>query len=105
MKTSISQEVAKTVIETWRSEDGTSWYRKWSDGWIEQGGYLSPSQSIINFPIGFSNIYYSITKNIGSSQSNNPKDSNIGFYNLTQTSASTTGANVYTFASYYACGY
>ena len=27
------------VKETWKS--GTSWYRIWSDGWIEQGGYLS----------------------------------------------------------------
>lgn len=26
------------VTETWRSEDGNNWYRKWSDGWIEQGG-------------------------------------------------------------------
>ena len=24
------------ITETWKS--GTSWYRKWSDGWIEQGG-------------------------------------------------------------------
>lgn len=24
------------VTETWRS--GAQWYRKWSDGWIEQGG-------------------------------------------------------------------
>ena len=29
----------KYVKETWKS--GTSWYRIWSDGWIEQGGYLS----------------------------------------------------------------
>ena len=27
------------VKETYK--DGTQWYRKWSDGWIEQGGYLS----------------------------------------------------------------
>lgn len=27
------------VKETWIS--GTQWYRVWSDGWIEQGGYLS----------------------------------------------------------------
>ena len=26
------------VIETWILPDGTSWYRKWSDRWIEQGG-------------------------------------------------------------------
>ena len=25
------------IVETWKSDDGTSWYRKWSDGWIEQG--------------------------------------------------------------------
>lgn len=27
------------IVETWKSSDGLSWYRKWSDGWIEQGGY------------------------------------------------------------------
>ena len=30
---------APYVVETWR--DGTSWYRKWSDGWIEQGGRVT----------------------------------------------------------------
>ena len=29
----------RTVVETYRS--GTSWYRIWSDGWIEQGGVWS----------------------------------------------------------------
>lgn len=27
------------ITETWRS--GSSWYRKWSDGWIEQGGEIT----------------------------------------------------------------
>ena len=27
------------VTDTWKSSDGISWYRKWSDGFIEQGGY------------------------------------------------------------------
>lgn len=31
------------VIESWRSEDGSSWYRKWSDGLIEQGGIATPA--------------------------------------------------------------
>ena len=31
------------VIETWSS--GTSWYRKWSDGWIEQGGVAGVASS------------------------------------------------------------
>ena len=29
------------ITETWKSTDGNSWYRKWSDGWIEQGGYVN----------------------------------------------------------------
>ena len=31
----------RTVVETWRSD--TEWYRKWSDGWIEQGGEFPAS--------------------------------------------------------------
>lgn len=27
------------ITETWKSTDGSSWYRVWSDGWIEQGVY------------------------------------------------------------------
>ncbi|MBQ3350252.1 MAG: hypothetical protein IJG38_07620 [Thermoguttaceae bacterium] len=30
-----------TVVETYH--DGNNWYRKYSDGWIEQGGYESIS--------------------------------------------------------------
>lgn len=53
------------LIETWKSEDGTSWYRKYSDGWIEQGGYIyfSPVRNyyeIVTLPYRMSNIYYSI---------------------------------------------
>lgn len=28
------------ITKTWKSTDGSSWYRKWSDGWIEQGGKI-----------------------------------------------------------------
>jgi hypothetical protein len=28
------------VVESWRAEDGSSWYRKYRSGWIEQGGSL-----------------------------------------------------------------
>lgn len=31
-------ENRRYVKETGKSSDGTKWYRKWSDGWIEQGG-------------------------------------------------------------------
>lgn len=42
------------ITETWKSTNGTSWYRKWSDGWIEQGGPYTSSD----------NSSYTITLNI-----------------------------------------
>lgn len=49
------------VTETWAS--GYNWYRKWSDGFIEQGGFatglnLSNGDSSINLPVPFSNANY-----------------------------------------------
>lgn len=50
-------------VERWRSSTGTSWYRKWSDGWIEQGGIASGSNlangSSITLPIPFTSLNYS----------------------------------------------
>lgn len=37
------------VIETWKS--GSSWYRKWSDGWIEQGGNTTASIDGVNVSV------------------------------------------------------
>lgn len=39
MKTEISQEVGRVVVDSWISDDYKLWYRKFNDGWIEQGGY------------------------------------------------------------------
>lgn len=49
------------VTQTWRS--GASWYRRWSDGFIEQGGSLSANSAIIAvvFPIAFSNSNWAYT--------------------------------------------
>lgn len=33
------------IAETWKSADGSSWYRVWSDGFIEQGGHYTSSDS------------------------------------------------------------
>ena len=53
------------VKETGKSSDGTSWYRKWSDGWLEQGGVeqktvLNGATSTITLPIAYNNASYSI---------------------------------------------
>lgn len=33
------------IAETWKSTDGSSWYRVWSDGFIEQGGHYTSSDT------------------------------------------------------------
>lgn len=49
----------KQVTETFR--DGTNWYRKWSDGWIEQGGTNNTGTSG-NVTLTFLKPYQSIPK-------------------------------------------
>ena len=48
------------IIETWKSTDGNSRYRKWSDGFIEQWGLLNGSGDggTVTFPKRFSNTKY-----------------------------------------------
>jgi hypothetical protein len=44
---------ADYVIESWRATDGSSYYRKYKSGWIEQGGWISSSSSSVIFPTPF----------------------------------------------------
>ena len=46
----------RTVIETY--VNGTEWYRIWSDGWIEQGGFSPVGSYIVNFLKPFTNANY-----------------------------------------------
>lgn len=50
---------AAVVVKTW--SNGTSWYRKYSDGWIEQGGYVSSGGNSSAFYTGTFNIAFSTT--------------------------------------------
>ena len=43
------------VVETWKS--GSSWYRVWSDGFIEQGGYHDSSTSDGTLTVSFHKAY------------------------------------------------
>ena len=54
------------IVETWKSDDGLSWYRKYSDGWIEQGGTLlwsairAPGEKLITLNTPFTTDTYSV---------------------------------------------
>lgn len=84
------------VIETW--ESGSSWYRKWSDGWIEQGGYKSTNTITFNIAFLNTNYYFGLMMyKTGSS--------NDGWfwYNTKATSSINVVAGDVGF--WYACGY
>jgi hypothetical protein len=47
------------VKETSNSSDGSSWYRKWSDGWIEQGGITQPARGLDSITVQLRTPYSS----------------------------------------------
>lgn len=105
------------VVETWKSSDGLSWYRKWSDGWIEQGGYETSYDSkgtytcskTIVFNTPFSDTKYGFHATTRGESQMTYEDKN--------TARSTTGlkvsnniksgisSNMTQGISWYACGY
>lgn len=60
----LSDKPKAHVTETWRSE--AQWYRRWSDGWLEQGGRFeltvwtggSDPDRTFSLPTAFSNATY-----------------------------------------------
>ena len=50
------------ITESW--SNGTSWYRKYSDGWIEQGGEYTKERDTnitVTFPVAFKDTNYTIS--------------------------------------------
>lgn len=93
------------ITETWKSTESSSWYRKWSDGWIEQGGTLQPSSTSFesfSFPVEMKDTNFLIVGNhIGTTNSTYA----VTFTKLTTTSAETkSGVSGYAI-KWYVCGY
>ena len=64
-KPSIPSTPQGYVTQTWRS--GNNWYRVWSDGFIEQGGYVGAPSSVmtaidqtVNFNRSYSSTNYTV---------------------------------------------
>lgn len=95
------------IVETWKSTDGASWYRKYSDGWVEQGGPMSTNNNV-TFHVAFSdtNYYIDVTWNGGKSEVFWPVDWQITRSGNTYfTTTATTNANNVRGLCWYACGY
>lgn len=96
------------VVSSYQASDGTLWYRKYSDGWIEQGGNpggvgnQGTMDTTITFPVPFTNTNYFIggvgfvIANVGSS-----------YISSATTTGFTTSSVMHKSGtpSWYACGY
>ena len=110
------------AIETWKSEDDSSWYRKYSDGWIEQGGVvghvgLSGDTIIITLPTNFTSINYvviahGVSSTLKADSSTSGTKNTIMDYTRLCGSKTLTGFHIkfssennQNSTSWYACGY
>lgn len=94
---------ARPAVVIQNYKNGTSWYRVWSDGWIEQGGLIGTNSNAnqwLGFPRAFSNTNYVF---VSAADGYNSK-ANIGI-----TGKQTTGVvfdNEYSSNyNWYVCGY
>lgn len=89
-----------TLVSSWRS--GTNWYRKYSDGWIEQGGSGNTSNKTITFHTPFTDTNYQLV-NVGFAISG-AGNQYITSKTTTSFTTASDGKESWTH-SWYACGY
>lgn len=90
------------ITTTWHVE--TSWYRKWSDGWIEQGGQITTSATTISLHLAFKDTNYTITVSQNGSASSNVSRVAISA-RATSTFTIQLPENAMLSFSWFACGY
>lgn len=103
-------ESRRYVKEIGKSSDGTSWYRKWSDGWIEQGGIAQSARGAtsrtVNLSATFSSSNYFVVIQSYTGGSSDAKYNNFHIEEKSLSSFSTiTGCEEDIAGLWYACGY
>lgn len=97
------------ITKTWRS--GASWYRKWSDGFLEQGGVMPMTIGITNRTISFNASFSSTTDYVVLVQSYQEGSADPQYNNFHVLSKTASGFTGYNGCSenignlWYACGY
>jgi hypothetical protein len=98
--------------------NSTSWYRKYSDGWIEQGGIISPMQtgnnnnqtnySTVTLPKAFADTKYIVSIMVNSLTETNAMDTTVTLNEKNTTNFRTrnfdAGNALQVSASWFACG-
>ncbi len=98
----------RIYIEDTYADDNGSFYRKYSDGWVEQGGKLPTSNMpdvVENLLVPYKDTNYHIYKNIGQSSPETSSPRTMGIYNKTNTSFQHSSSQYQTEATWYAFGY
>ena len=106
----LNQRTETHVVD--KGETSTTWYRKYSDGWVEQGGIVNDadfySNSSVTFPIPFRDTNYSLC--VGSK--NNPyNDSSLVSAIFCTKTSNKSSFEIFNYskvtsnATWFACGY
>lgn len=69
------------IIETYCNETTATWYKKYSNGWVEQGGVTTNSKITITFPVPFKDTNYTVL----ASPRNGTLNNGSGSYNVYMT--------------------
>ena len=89
--------------------NSTAWYKKYNNGFIEQGGYVKGTSTstniVVTFSVAFTSTNYFIKKNRPVESATTLTYKGENFYNLTNTSATTWIGNEMLEFTWYACGY
>lgn len=98
------------IMSTWGN--GSEWFRKWSDGWIEQGGYIRSGGNFYSFVSVAFNTAFSTTDitlvatNANTANGNSQEMGQIGAFVVSKTRFKETSYTSDTSPFYwYACGY
>ena len=95
------------IVETWRSDDGSSWYRKYSDGWIEQGG-VTPNVKADSYTVTLNTPFTTVNYHVNFITTGTGKDGSFGHCVSERTNTTFT---MYDYLMngvpvlWYACGY
>ena len=78
------------VVESFYSQSGYSWYKKYKSGWLEQGGrvqMIDGASTTVSFLKSFATEYYTV---VGAQRGNNVTDaSKVGGWLISEQTAST----------------
>lgn len=97
-------ESRRYVKEAGKSSDGTSWYRVWSDGWIEQGGTYTSSDNS-KYPITLSKKMTTTNYHSTVTGEYNATSNNGSGYCYDKTTSGFKAVVIEPRGTWYVCGY